>query len=252
MPGVKDVVQISNGVAVIADNTWAAMQGRRVLQVQWDEGPVAAVNSAGISKDFAEHAQQPGASARKNGDAAAALESAAKKIEAVYETPFLAHAPMEPLNCTAHVRADACEVWASTQMQSAAHEAATQITGLPPEKVKIHTNIMGGGFGRRGGSDYVAEAVEVSKALGAPVKLTWSREDDMQHDLYRPASYGRSPAGLDAEGWPVALHGAHRSARPSAAAQRRERAPAWKASSICCTPFPMSWWIITRSTREFR
>lgn len=205
IPGVKDVVRISNGVAVIADNTWSALEGRRVLQVKWDEGPVASINSAGISQDFVAHAQQPGAVARKNGDAAAALQTAAKKVEAVYETPFLAHAPMEPLNCVAHVRADACEVWASTQGQTAAREAAVQITGLESDKVQVHTKYMGGGFGRRARADYVAEAVEVSKAAGVPVQLTWSREDDLQQDFYRPAAYGRFTAGLDAEGWPVAL-----------------------------------------------
>ncbi|HLG98034.1 MAG TPA: xanthine dehydrogenase family protein molybdopterin-binding subunit [Bryobacteraceae bacterium] len=206
IPGVKNVLQISNGVAVLADNTWAAMEGRRVLKVQWDEGPVAAVSSAGISKDFAEHAQKPGAVARKNGDAAAALASASKKIEAAYETPFLAHAPMEPLNCVAHVRPDGCDVWASTQGQSAAEEAAAQVTGLPPEKIQVHSEFMGGGFGRRARADYVAEAVEVSKAAGVPVQVTWSREDDLQQDFYRPAAYGRFLAGLDDQGWPVALH----------------------------------------------
>ncbi|MBZ5609022.1 MAG: xanthine dehydrogenase family protein molybdopterin-binding subunit [Acidobacteriia bacterium] len=205
IPGVKDVVAISSGVAVIAENTWAAMEGRRVLKVQWDEGAVASISSAGISKDFAEHSQQPGAVARKTGDAAASLAGASKKIEAVYETPFLAHAPMEPLNCVAHVRPDGCEVWASTQGQTAARDIAAKITGLAPEKVQVNTRFMGGGFGRRARSDYVGEAVEVSKALGRPVQLTWSREDDLQQDFYRPAAYARLTAGLDAEGWPVAF-----------------------------------------------
>jgi isoquinoline 1-oxidoreductase beta subunit len=205
IPGVKDVVQISTGVAVVADNTWSAMEGRRVLKVQWDEGAVASISSAGISKDFAEHAQRPGAVARKDGDASASLASAAKKIEAVYETPFLAHAPMEPLNCVAHVRADRCEVWASTQGQTAARDAAAKITGLPADKVQVYTRFMGGGFGRRARADYIGEAVEVSKAIGQPVQLTWSREDDLQQDFYRPAAYGRFTAGLDAQGWPVAL-----------------------------------------------
>lgn len=205
IPGVKDVVQISTGVAVVADNTWSAMEGRRVLKVQWDEGAVASISTAGISKDFAEHARQPGAVARKDGDAAASLARAAKKVEAVYETPFLAHAPMEPLNCVAHVRADACEVWASTQGQTAARDAAAKITGLAPQKVQVYTKYMGGGFGRRARADYVGEAVEVSKALSLPVQLTWSREDDLQQDFYRPAAYGSFAGGLDDEGWPVAL-----------------------------------------------
>ena len=205
IPGVKNVVQISNGVAILADSTWSAMEGRRVLKVQWDEGAVASVNSPAISKDFAEHAQKAGAVARKTGDTGATLASASKKLEAVYETPYLAHAPMEPLNCVAHVRPDGCDVWASTQGQSAAEEAAAQITGLPPEKIQIHSEFMGGGFGRRARADYVAEAVEVSKAAGVPVQVTWSREDDLQQDFYRPAAYGRFAAGLDDQGWPVAL-----------------------------------------------
>jgi isoquinoline 1-oxidoreductase beta subunit len=205
VPGVKHVVQISSGVAVVAENTWSANQGRKALKIQWDEGTHASLTSAEISRRFVERAQQPGAVAKKEGDAAAGLAGAAKKLEAVYEVPYLAHAPMEPLNCTAEVRSDSCEVWASTQGQTAAHQAAVGITGLSPDAVKVHTLYMGGGFGRRARADYVSEAVEVSKAVGAPVQLTWMREDDMQQDWYRPASYVRFAAGLDAEGWPVAL-----------------------------------------------
>jgi len=205
VPGVKNVIQISNGVAVVADNTWSAMQGRRVLDIQWDEGPGASVDSAGIRKMFEEKSRQPGVSARMDGDAAGALARAARKIEAVYEAPFLSHAPMEPMNCTARVTSDSCEVWASTQMQTPSRDIAAQVTGLPPDKVKVYSMFMGGGFGRRGRVDYVAETVEVAKAVGAPVKLTWSREDDMQHDYYRPASYVRFAATLDADGWPAAL-----------------------------------------------
>ena len=204
VPGVTNVVHVPRGVAVVADNTWSAMQGRRVLEVQWTEGPVASVNSAGITKSFAEAMDQPGAVARKEGDAATALAGAATKIEAVYEVPYLAHAPMEPLNCVADVRSNSCEVWASTQGQSSARAEAVRITGLKPENVQVHTEYMGGGFGRRAQPDYIGEAVEVSKAAGVPVKLTWSREDDMQHDAYRPASYSRFAGGLDADGWPVA------------------------------------------------
>jgi isoquinoline 1-oxidoreductase beta subunit len=206
VPGVKQVVQISNGVAVIADNTWNAMEGRRALQVQFDEGALANLDSAGIRKMMADGTANPGAIARKVGDAPAALSSASQKLQAVYEAPYLSHAPMEPMNCTAHVRADGCEVWAATQIQTAAHQAAMQITGLPAEKVQIHTLFLGGGFGRRGGADFIAEAVEISKAAGGPVKLTWSREDDMTHDLYRPASYTKFTGAVDAEGWPVAWH----------------------------------------------
>lgn len=203
-PGVKQVVQVSRGVAVVADNTWSAIQGTKLLDIKWDEGPNANQSSAAISRIFAERAQKPGVEVSKTGDAAAGLSNAAKKVEAVYEAPFLAHATMEPMNCTADVRADSCDVWASTQMQTLAQGAAAQASGLPPEKVRIHSQFMGGGFGRRGMTDFVTEAVEVSKAVGAPVKLTWSREDDMHHDNYRPASYSRFVAGLDHNGWPVA------------------------------------------------
>jgi isoquinoline 1-oxidoreductase beta subunit len=204
-PGVKNVIKISNGVAVIADSTWAAMEGRRKLTIQWDEGAVAAHSTPDITKSFAEAAAQSATPLKTAGDAAAALASASRKIEAVYQTPYLAHAPMEPLNCTAWVRADSAEVWASTQMQSGAQQIAAQKSGLPPQKVEIHTEYMGGGFGRRGGVDYIGEAVEVAKTLDVPVKVTWSREDDMHHDTYRPASYCRFAGAVDAEGWPVAL-----------------------------------------------
>jgi isoquinoline 1-oxidoreductase subunit beta len=192
-------------VAVVADNTWTAMEGRKALQIQWDEGSNASQSSANISKLFASLTEKPGAVAKKQGDAEAALAGAAKKVEAVYEAPYLAHATMEPLNCTAHVREDSCEVWASTQIQTAARQIAAKMTGLPADKVQVHTLYLGGGFGRRGQADFVGEAVEIAKAVKVPVKLTWSREDDMQHDTYRPAAYTRMAAGLDADGWPVAL-----------------------------------------------
>ena len=203
VPGVKDVIQISNGVAVIADNTWAAMQGRRALDVQWDEGPNAKLTSAEISKLLADAAAKPGAVARKEGDVDAGLLAAATKFEVNYEVPFLAHATMEPMNCTAHVRADRCDVWAPTQAQTGSQATAAKITGLDTNSVFIHTTFLGGGFGRRFEADFIGEAVEVSKAMSAPVKVTWSREDDMQHDYYRMVSHARCTAGLDADGWPV-------------------------------------------------
>jgi len=203
IPGVKDAIQISSGVAVIADNTWTAMQGRRALEIQWDEGPNAKLTSAEISKQLADAASQPGPVARKEGDANAALAGAATKIEIDYEVPFLAHATMEPLNCTAHVRADRCDVWSGTQAQTNSQAIAAKITGLDTNAVFIHTTFLGGGFGRRFEVDFIGEAVEVSKAIGAPVKITWSREDDMQHDYYRMVSHARCTAGLDADGWPT-------------------------------------------------
>jgi len=204
VPGVKNVVEISRGIAVVADNTWAAMQGRRALDVKWDEGPTATASSDSISKLFADQMAKPGAEARKEGDAASALSGAAQKIEAVYEVPYLAHATMEPINCTADVRADRVDVWAPTQFQTMAQGMAAKISGLKPENAFIHTTYLGGGFGRKAGTDFVMEAVETSKAIGKPVKLTWSREDDMQHDYYRPASYAKLAAGIGADGWPVA------------------------------------------------
>jgi isoquinoline 1-oxidoreductase subunit beta len=206
MAGVKDVVQISNGVAVLADNTWAAGEARKALSIKWDEGARANTSTASLRQMFAALAEKPGATARKNGDANTAMASAAHKIEAVYEAPYLSHAPMEPLNCTAHVTNDSCEIWVGTQIQSIAQLTAAQITKLPPAKIAIHTEFLGGGFGRRGGADFISEAVEIANAVkGTPVKLTWSREDDLQHDTYRPASYTKFAAGLDSEGWPVAF-----------------------------------------------
>ena len=204
-PGVKDVIQIPSGVAVLADNTWSAMQGRRALSIQWEEGANANLNSDTIRARMAALANQPGAVGKTVGDAPGTIAAAAKKLDAVYEAPFLAHACMEPMNCTASVKADSCEIWASTQMPTGAQQIAAKITGLDPHKVRVHTMFMGGGFGRRGGVDFVGEAVEISKAAGVPVKLTWMREDDIQNGPFRPAAYVKFGGALDAEGWPSAL-----------------------------------------------
>jgi isoquinoline 1-oxidoreductase subunit beta len=204
VPGVKQVIQISNGVAVVADNTWAAIEGRKALQLQVDDGPNGMRNSENIRKTFADLAAKPGAVAFNEGDVQPALTSAPKKLQAVYEVPYLAHSPMEPLNCTAHVQANSCDIWTGSQMQTAAHAAGVRITGLTADKVKIHTTFLGGGFGRRARVDFISEAIEVSKALNTPVKLVWTREDDTQQDFYRPASYTTFEAGLDSQGWPVA------------------------------------------------
>ncbi len=205
VPGVKQVVQVSTGVAVIADNTWSAMEGRRALAITWDEGPTASASSAGIREQFVRLAGQPGAEARRVGDPAGTIASAATRVEAVYEAPYLAHAPMEPLNCTAHVTPTSCDVWVSTQAQSSARDIAARASGVPPANVKVHTLLLGGGFGRRAQVDYIGEAVEVAKAVSVPVKVTWSREDDIRHDLYRPASYVKFAGALDADGWPAAI-----------------------------------------------
>ena len=205
MPGVKDVIQISTGIAVVADNTWTAFQGRKALDVTWDEGPNAGASNASIFKTFEEKAQTAGVVSRKEGDAASAMSSAAQKIEAVYRAPYQAHATMEPMNCVAHVQADRVDIWAPTQFQTPSQGIAAGIAGVKPEQSFVHTTYLGGGFGRRGWSDFVTDACEVSKAMKAPVQVTWTREDDMQHDYYRPASYIKMAAGLDASGKPTAF-----------------------------------------------
>jgi len=203
VPGVKHVVQISNGVAVVADNYYSATKGLQALEVKWDEGKLATLSSADILTHYAELAKKPGKIARNQGNADTALGSAPKKFERVFEAPFLAHATMEPMNCTADVKPGSCDVYVPTQGQTASHMAAIGASGLPMDKVKIHTTYLGGGFGRRGEADFVAEAVETSKAVGAPVKVIWSREDDMQHDFYRPISYARMSGAVDASGKPL-------------------------------------------------
>ncbi len=215
--GVRHVVQISSGVAVVADNYWAAKKGREALKITWDEGANAQLSSAEISRVYAETAKQSGPAARKEGDAMPTLAGAAKVIDAIYEVPFLAHATMEPMNCTAHVRRDNCEVWVGTQSQSGTQRTAMRISGFPREAVKVNTMLLGGGFGRRGGQDFVADAVETAKAVNAPVKVIWSREDDMRHDHYRPATYNVLRAALDERGTPAAW--LHRIVAPSIGVQ---------------------------------
>ena len=200
VPGVKHVVQISNGVAVVADNYYSATKGLQALVVTWDDGPLATLTSADIIAKYADLAQKPGKEARSQGNVGAGLAAASKKFDRVFEAPFLAHATMEPMNCTADVKAGRCDVYVPTQGQTASHQAAIEASGLTADKVKIHTTYLGGGFGRRGEADFVTEAVEVSKAVGAPVKVIWSREDDMQHDFYRPISYARMSGAVDATG----------------------------------------------------
>ena len=212
-PSVRQVVPISSGIAVVGDTYWHARQGREALEIEWNEGPTARQSSARISEQLRGLAQRGGAVARTDGDAVGTLARSARVVRATYELPFLAHATMEPMNATARVRADGCDVWAPTQFQSGCTEAAARITGLPKEKIAVHTTYLGGGFGRRFELDFVIEALEASKATGVPVKVVWSREDDVRHDFYRPASYHDLAAGLDAGGRPVAWR--HRMVAPS-------------------------------------
>jgi len=213
VPGVRQVVQISSGVAVVADGYWPAKKGRDALAVTWDDGPTASVSSATIAQLFGQRAEQPGAVARHDGDPDGTLGSAPAKVDAVYDLPFLAHATMEPMNCTAHVRADGVDIWAPTQFQTGAQGFGAKIGGVTPDKVKVHTTYLGGGFGRRFELDFIQEALETSKAVGAPVKVIWSREDDIRNAQYRPANHHRLRAGLDASGQPVAW--THRIVAPS-------------------------------------
>ncbi len=203
--GVRNVVKISSGIAVVADNYWAASKGAQALEVKWNEGPHAGLSSADIMKKYAQLAEQPGKVARNDGDAPAAVKNNTRAFERVFEVPFLAHACMEPMNCTADVRPDRCDVWVPTQGQTSAHEAAVSASGLPGKAVNIYTTYLGGGFGRRGEADFVTDAVETSKAAGKPVKVIWTREDDMQHDFYRPITYVRMWGAVDASGKPVAF-----------------------------------------------
>lgn len=206
VPGVRHVVEIDRGIAVVADGYWPALKGREALEIVWDEGPLAGLDSRRQREQYAELAKQPGAEAKKEGDVAAAMGRAVKKLEALYELPYLAHAPMEPLNCVADVRPDGCEIWTGTQFQTGDRDAAAEVTGLKPEQVKLHTMLLGGGFGRRGvfDSHFVREAVQVSKAVKAPVKVIWTREDDIRGGYYRPAAFHSIAAGLDGAGNPVA------------------------------------------------
>jgi isoquinoline 1-oxidoreductase beta subunit len=200
--GVKAVVAVPAGVAVVADHFWQALQGSKVLKLSWDEGPGAMLSTGEIRREYAALARTPGLPARRQGDAAAALAQAARTLEAEYEVPFLAHAPMEPLNCCVDLRADGCDIYTGTQMQTGDRDAAARITGLPPERVRIHTTFLGGGFGRRAtpAADFVSEAVAVAKAIGKPVKVIRTREDDMRAGFYRPFWYDRIAAGLAADG----------------------------------------------------
>lgn len=200
--GVKHLVALPMGIAVVADSFWAAKKGRDALIIKWDEGPNAELSSEGLQSKYADLANSPGLVVRKTGEVTAALDAAAKKLQAVYETPYLAHAPMEPLNCVADVRSHSCDIWTGTQMQTTDQQAACAITGLKPEQVQIHTTLLGGSFGRRSNphGDYVKEAVQLSKAIGKPVKVIWTREDDIRGGYYRPMHYSKIAAGLDKNG----------------------------------------------------
>ncbi len=222
--GVHQVVLLDNAVAVIADHMWAAKQGLAALDIQWDEGPNATLSSAEIIRQLETALLNPGVIARKDGDVAKAMAGAAMKIEALYQMPFLAHATMEPLSCTVHVRKNGCDVWVGSQVLARAQATAAEVTGLPLEKILVHNQLLGGGFGRRLEVDFITQAVQIAKQVDGPVKVVWTREEDIQHDIYRPYYCDRMVAGLDKSGMPVAW--SHRSAGSSIYA--RWHPPAFK------------------------
>ena len=213
MPGVKNVVKVSDGVAVVADSWWQAKQARDALNITWDEGPMKSLDSAGVFKQLADAMAKPGASIKQQGKVDDAMKSAAKTVQATYQMPFLSHSPMEPMNFTADVRKDSALLIGSIQFQQAALGIASQMTKLKPEQITIKTTYLGGGFGRRIDLDYMMQAIEISMAVGSPVKLVWTREDDLTHDFYRPASLHQMSAGLDASGKPIAI--SHKMSSPS-------------------------------------
>jgi isoquinoline 1-oxidoreductase beta subunit len=234
MPGVRNVIEVKpahlthqfgeksgpgsrnysrSGIALLADSTWEAMQARKELHVEWDEGEFGEESSASLHEQFVKLTAGPATVLRSDGDFDKAFDGASRTIEAVYEVPFLAHATMEPMNCTAHVRNGGCELWAPTQIPGAAAESVAQALGIPRERVKVHVTFLGGGFGRRLIQDYAVEAALISRDAGAPVQVVWTREDDMKHDFYRPAAYHVFRAGLDGQGKPVAW--LHRGSSPS-------------------------------------
>jgi len=206
VPGVRDVVQVPSGVAVVADHYWAAKLGRDALRIDWDLGPHAGLDTGQLRERFRQLAATPGAVAAQAGDVDAALAKAARTVEAEYHVPYLAHSPMEPLNCTVKIADGRCEIWTGTQFQTLDQQIAAKIAGLKPEQVTIHTMFLGGGFGRRATptSDFVAEAVHVAKAAGKPVKTVWSREDDVRGGYYRPMYLQQAKIGLDGQGRPMA------------------------------------------------
>ncbi|CAE6777646.1 Isoquinoline 1-oxidoreductase subunit beta [Paraburkholderia domus] len=204
IPGVRQVVKLDNAVAVIGDHTWAAKRGLQALDIKWNEGAGAQIGMKQIVDDLANASQRNGAVARKDGDVNNAFSNAKTRVDAVYQQPFLAHATMEPINCTVHVRPDGCDVWLGSQVPTRVVDAAVAVTALPADKIVVHNHLIGGGFGRRLEFDMVTQSVKIGKQVSTPVKVLWTREEDIQHDMYRPYYYDKISAGLDANGKPIA------------------------------------------------
>jgi isoquinoline 1-oxidoreductase beta subunit len=215
--GVRQIVRLDDAVAVVADHMGAAKKGLAALVIEWDDGPHAKLSTKDIAGELEKATLNAGPVAQNIGNVDAAMARAATKVEAAYEVPFLAHATMEPMNCTVHVRNDGCEVWVGSQVVARAQAAAAKVTGLPLGKVVVHNHLIGGGFGRRLEVDGVTRAVEIAKRVDGPVKVVWTREEDIQHDMYRPYFFDRLSAGLDQKGVPVAWN--HRFAGSSVIAR---------------------------------
>jgi len=219
--GVSYVGKIGDSaVAVVADSVWGAMEGRRVLNVTWDDGPNKDLNTAAVTASLKQAASKKGVSLYAAGEPA---KASGRHISAEYELPFMAHAPMEPGNCTAHYQGSKCELWAPTQVPQDCRDSVATAIGLDPEQVRVHVTLIGGGFGRRLEHDYAVEAALVSKAINAPVKVVWTREDDMRFSTYRPASLHQLNATVDGSGFPVAL--THRIISPSISGQKGQPVP---------------------------
>ena len=204
VPGVHQVAKLDNAVAVIAEHYWAAKKGLEAANPKFDDGPNASLTTADVVAALAKASERQGAVAKNEGDVASALANAATKVEATYEAPFLAHATMEPMNCTVEVTADGCDIWVGTQIPTVAQQAVAQTLGLKQEAVRLHNHLLGGGFGRRLEYDFIVQAALIAKQAKQPVKVVWSREEDIQHDMYRPYYYDRLSAGLDEQGMPIA------------------------------------------------
>jgi len=222
--GVRQIVRLDDAVAVVADHMGAAKKGLKALKIEWDEGSNAGLSSADIAHQLENATLKPGAIAQKLGDADRAMGEAATKVEATYQIPFLAHATMEPMNCTVHFRKDECEIWIGTQAIARVQAFAAKAAGLPPEKVIVHNHLIGGGFGRRLEADVAVSAVQIAQQVDGPVKVVWTREEDIQHDMYRPYWFDRLSAGLDKDGKVIAWK--NRYAGPSVIA--RWLPPAYK------------------------
>jgi isoquinoline 1-oxidoreductase beta subunit len=202
--GVRQIVRLDDAVAVVADHMGAAKKGLAALRIEWDDGPHAKLNTGDIAAELEQATLKPGAVAQTIGDVENAMAHAATKVESIYQVPFLAHATMEPMNCTVHVRKDGCDVWIGSQAVARVQAAAAKTAGLPLDKVVVHNHLLGGGFGRRLEADGVVRAVQIAQQVDGPVKVVWTREEDIQHDMYRPYWFDRLSAGLDAKGMPVA------------------------------------------------